>query len=259
MDEKNLAEKILEKIKVENIEPKPRWHFLLKNYVVWISGALALIFGSAGMSVVIYLLKYNDWEMGGRADSGFLGFFLLTLPYFWLVFLAIFAFVLYYNIKHSKRGYRYPAGFIVAIALLSSVILGEGFFLAGLGEKIDEVLGSKAPLYREMFNPQLDFWFNPEQGRLSGLLIASPEGVFLSDISGQTWNISFADSFVADPVIFSGRPVNMMGKIVSDNAFEVVFIKPARPGRAFMIRSVRDMERGRGCPDFMPCPLHDFR
>lgn len=236
MDTNNFAENLLEKMKVDKIAPKPRWHFLLKNYVVWILGALSLFIGSLAMSVIIYLLKYNDWEMGFKTDGGFWAFFLITLPYFWIVFLGLFVLVLYYNIKHTKSGYKYPALYIVIFAILSSVILGELFFLLGLGQKIDDVLGQKAPLYAEVFNPQLDFWFQPEKGRLAGLAVISEGKMSVVDPSGKVWEIATTSETLENALLLPGQPINLIGEASSGDVFTADAIKTPGPGRAFMQR-----------------------
>lgn len=230
----NFAEHLLEKIKTENISPKPRWHFLLKNYVVWVFGALALIFGSAAISVIIYLLKYNNWEMGLRLDGGFLSFFLMTLPYLWLIFLGLFIFVLSYNIKHSPKGYRYPFSFIIIFAILISIILGELFFLVGLGRKIDDILGQKAPSYARMFNPQLGFWLNPEAGRLAGLASLNNGDLSIIDPSGKVWEVIIPAEISNDLELFNGQPLHLIGEATAETTFEAKLIKIPQAGRAFM-------------------------
>ena len=52
-------QKLVAKIKQANIAPKPRWHFLLKNSVIWAAGTLSLLIGAGAASVMIYLFKYN--------------------------------------------------------------------------------------------------------------------------------------------------------------------------------------------------------
>ncbi len=260
MEKNNFAENLLKKIKTENITPRPRWHFLLKDYVVWIFGALTLIVGSLAMSVIIYLLKYNNWEGALINDGSLISFFLITLPYFWILFLGLFIAVLYYNIKHSKKGYRYPAVFIVIFAFLASVILGELFFLFGLGEKIDDVLGRKAPLYAEMFNPQLDFWFQPDEGRLAGLTVISDGKMSVVDPSGKIWEIATTSETLERSPLLPGQPVNLSGQVLEDGVFSADFIKTPRPGRAFMERPGRAFGPG-VCQPNAPCdfPGHKMK
>ena len=232
----NFAEHLLERIKKENISPKPRWHFLLKNYVVWGFGALALIFGSAAISVIIYLLKYNNWEMGLRLDGGFLSFFLITLPYFWLISLGLFILVLSYNIKHSPKGYRYKFSFIIIFAILTSIILGELFFILGLGRKIDDVLGQRAPFYSKMFNPQMNFWFNPEEGRLAGLANLNEGNLTIIDPAGKVWEVIIPAEISNNLELFNSQPLHLIGEATSETIFEAKIIKIPQAGRAFMSR-----------------------
>lgn len=250
MEDNNLVNKIINKIKHEGLEPKPRWHFLLKGYVIWLSGALALIFGALGVSVIIYLLKYNNWSMGDLGEKSFLSFMIMTMPYFWLLFLAIFIFVLYYNIKHLKKAYLYPVKVIILLAFLSSILLGELFFLFGFGEEIDELLGAKAPLYGEMFNPQLNFWFQPEAGRLAGIATVADDGLGLIDPSGIIWEIEMGEEILLPQEIITGEALNIIGSIESEHVFKAQIIKVVRPGRAFMKRPGRG-----GCPPGAPCEL----
>lgn len=231
-------QKLVAKIKEENIVPKPRWHFLLKNYVIWTAGALALLIGSATVSVMIYLFKYNNWEVRENMHKSFFEFFLLTLPYFWIIFLGLFIFLLYYNFKHTERGYKYPVWFIAITSILLSVILGGFFSLAGLGEKIDDVLGRQAPFYDKVFNRQISFWFNPAEGRLTGLVSGESEqsDFKVIDPSGHEWQIIIKDNLVKPKFLIIGTPVNMVGEIKEENVFEAELFKSVHPGRGFLFR-----------------------
>ena len=84
MSENNIPNQVLEKIK--NIRPTPRWQFLLRDYSVWILGAVSLALGSLSFSVVLFMLANNDWDIYSEISNSFFKFLLITLPYFWLVF-----------------------------------------------------------------------------------------------------------------------------------------------------------------------------
>lgn len=252
MEITDFEQKIFEKIKDEKITPKPRWHFLLKNYVVWSVGTLALLIGSAAVSVMIYLFKYNNWEIHEQTHKSLLEFFLLTLPYFWIIFLGLFVFILYYNLQHTKTGYRYPVWFIVTTAILSSVILGSLFFLAGFGEKIDNVLGERAPLYQLVFNRHLDFWFNPAEGRLTGIVTAKDEDqkFEIRDPRGDDWLVTIASpDDLSIRLIKINQPVDLIGQALNDNQFQAEVIRPVRPGRGFLSQPRGDR----------PCPTGNCR
>jgi hypothetical protein len=52
---------ILSEIKEKGIKPKARWTFLLNDYLVWATGFLSLVFGAIAFSVIIYMIRNNDW------------------------------------------------------------------------------------------------------------------------------------------------------------------------------------------------------
>ena len=41
----HFEQSLLDKIKTRHLAPKPRWRFLLSDYAVWGTGALALVIG----------------------------------------------------------------------------------------------------------------------------------------------------------------------------------------------------------------------
>ena len=242
MDNNIFNQGILEKLKAK--KPKARWHFLLKNYAVWVSGALALLIGAASVSVIIYLASYNDFAIRQDIDKSLGEMLLLTLPYFWFIFLGLFVFIVYYNLKHTKTGYRYSIGLIVAVAVIASIFLGGIFYAAGLGQELDEILGRKAPLYGEMFNPQVDFWSNPEEGRLIGIVASQlDDGRFiLIDKNQHEWEVRVEgdDDFIAAPLSLSGKPLRLIGQKKSEDAFEAFKILPMMPGRGFFNKHFND-------------------
>ncbi len=238
----NFTKNLLEKIKTDKLEPKPRWQFLLKNYLIWIFGALSLLFGSLATSVIIYLLKHNNWQLAEKSDS-FWSFFLLTIPYFWLLFLALFILIIFYNFKHTKKGYRYKPLHIIIVAVLSSIIIGEVFYLAGFSKKIDDVLGARAPFYKEMLNPQLHYWCNPDKGRLAGVILKENNKIALIDPSGKYWELQIGEDQLKliSEYYSSGQVVNILGKTISfeEGIFQVEVFRQAISGDEF-IRRFRD-------------------
>ncbi len=237
MENETFNKEILEKLQELKIKPRARWHFLLKNYAIWISGILALLIGAASVSVIIYLSSYNDFSIRQDINKSLGEILLLTLPYFWLIFLSLFVFIVYYNLKHTKTGYRYSIGFIVAFAVIASIFLGGIFYATGLGKELDEILGQKAPLYGEMINPRVDFWSNPEEGRLIGIIISqtNDEDFVLIDKDQHEWLVKIeSDDFAA--LHLTGGPLRLIGEKKSDGVFEVFKVLPMMPGHGFFKR-----------------------
>ncbi|MDD3285081.1 MAG: hypothetical protein PHG95_00345 [Patescibacteria group bacterium] len=236
----NLEQKIIEKIKHESLAPTPRWHFLLKEWLVWLVGVLSLLVGAAAVSVMIYLSKNNDLFIYDQVGRSFSGWLLLSLPYFWIVFLTLFVWILFYNIKHTKRGYRYPLFLIALFSVFASVLLGGAFSLFGLGEKIDDVLGRQAPFYDIIFNPHVDIWSRPEEGRLSGLVISnSSENTFvLVDREREEWQVAYSgkEGSGGNNAVIVGQPVRAIGKVTGEGLFSAQKIMAMQPGREFFRR-----------------------
>lgn len=247
--ENNFVDKLVDRIKQEKISPYPRWRFLLKDYTVWLTGALALICGSLAVTVMIYLLRYNNWEIRESTHKSLGEFILLTMPYFWLIFLGLFIFILYLNIKHTKKGYRYPVWLIALAAILASIFIGSLLSLTNLGERIDNIFGSKAPFYDRVINRQMHFWSQPEEGRLIGLVqVVSSTGSFLIiDPQGQSWEIISPERELPLGLLSQGVPLNLIGEVNDLGQFEVDVIRPVGPGKGFLKRSHLPRE-GRGCP-----------
>lgn len=224
--------RLIGKIKEEKLNPKPRWQFLFKNYVIWLSGLLSLMVGAAAIAVMIYLFQNNDWEL--VPQLGFWELFVITLPYFWIVFLGLFIFILNYNFRHTERGYRYPIWMIAGGSVVASLALGGLLYAGGWGEKIDNTLAA-APYYDRFINRNVVYWHKPEGGRLAGVVEeAGADGrtVTIIDPLGRRWEV-VATSMPAMPR--PGEPVKVLGRPLEDGRFEVRMIRPMHAGRAYML------------------------
>jgi len=255
----DFGRKLAEKLKDEKIVPKPRWHFLLKDYVVWVVGIVSLLIGAAAVSVMIYFLKYNGWALQPKIHKSLMDFILMTLPYFWIIVLVLFVLILYYNFKQSKRGYRYPMWVIIIGSILASIILGELLFLVGLGRDIDDALGQQAPLYDKVINRQIEFWYNPDEGRLIGLVSArqTDHSFSIVDPHGQEWQVVIkeAENNMIAPRVY--QPVDLIGQVSPDNRFQAWEIRIVHPGREFILRQ-RHASHGHFCStttETCPAPL----
>lgn len=247
MEKNKLNLKILEKIKSNHIKPRARWQFLLKNYLTWATSLVALIISAASFSAMLYLLKFSDLTLKDEIRKSSVEILLLTLPYFWIIFLAIFIFLVYYNIKRTKSGYRYPIWLLSLISLSSSIFLGSIFSVLGWGARLDESLSRNAPFYSEMINPQMEFWSNPNQGRLLGMVTTSlnEENSFqLLDKDKNIWQVQLSAVYNknTDGLINIGQPIRLLGKQVTDNKFMAVRIMPLGSGRHFFEKMHNERE-----------------
>src|SRR3989339_675703 len=102
MDIENLAQKIIHTIEDKKITPRPRWKFLLKNYSLWTLFGIATVIGSLAVSIIIFLLRHNEWEYLPHNNIWITMFSII--PLFWVIVLIIFVALASYNIRHTNKG-----------------------------------------------------------------------------------------------------------------------------------------------------------
>ena len=265
--ENHFSEKVLEKIKEKKITPKPKWQFLLKDYLVWGLGALALFIGGMAFSVIIYMFIYNDWNVYAQVSNSLLEFVFLTLPYFWIVVLVLFILVVNYNLRHTKKGYRYPVSSILVATIVISVVLGVVFFGAGMGQAIDDALGQKAPFYEKIINRRVQLWDKAQSGFMAGVVneIISEDSFTLITRSKQEWLISAPAAYLPPEFeVDVGTALKLFGEKSGTSTFNASKILPTGPGRGFferpkhMFPHMFEMERmheGALRPRFRPCGM----
>lgn len=247
--EKRLSEQeLFRKIKEEGINPRPKWVFDARNYLIWASIVVFILLEGMAVSVIVYILRYSEWGVYRQATDSWGEFFLLFLPVFWLVVTAAAIFIVFYNLRHTKKGYRYPAYVFITTTIFLGAVLGGAFFYAGLGGFIDNVLGKQAPYYDKIINPRVSFWCQPQEGRLIGVVSSSVDdrSFVLYGCDGVDWSVRIQEGvkirghgqhmggaghfYLPD----SGDPIRAIGDRVSENGFVAHEIMPVRSGRMFL-------------------------
>jgi len=224
----NLEQQIIKKI--ENIKPEARWKFVLKNIFIWLAAGLCIIFSSLALSVIIYLLKNSDWALYHSLAGSFIKFLALTMPYLWLVFLAIFTCLVYYNFKKTKKGYKYTFSIILLGTIILNVLLGILFYNFGIAHSIDNTFNEKVPLYRKMLEHRNQPWQQPEKGFLAGVIaeIKSDEEFILKDLRGKNWQILHQTPAQEMDILKQIERVKVMGEKINEYSFKADQIRPLR-------------------------------
>lgn len=261
-DDQNIITSVLNKIKSEDIKPKPRWSFLAKDYLIWFFGFFSLLVGALAFSALIYLERHGDWVIYKNFDYNIIEFIFATLSYFWVIAFVTFIILAYYNLKHTKKGYKYSMPIIFFGSLILTLVLGVIFHNLGVARFVDDIFAKKAPLYSKVVNPRLSMWMQPEKGFLTGSIIdAEGNQVFvLKDLRGDDWRVDYQEAEVLPVVhISNGEKINLIGRIVQAQEFEAERIMPIGPGRGFHDKMIKfDFEED--CPmisnpSFKMCPL----
>ena len=241
---KNLSNKILEKIKKGEIKPKSKWFFLSKNFLIWFLSFLSLILSSVIFSVIIYFFKSNDWELRHYISSNIFKFLIITLPYFWIIFLSIAIATFYYLFRQTKKGYKYSLLILIILSFVISLSFGFGMhYNFNLGGKI-ESLFIKKDFYRRL-NHRHKMWDTPPQGRIGVIIleIEDANNFFIEDFRSQDkWRIisSAETKQIGNLEVY--KEVKVIGKNLDSQIFEAELIKVAP--HDFFRKSLRTGQEG---------------
>jgi len=215
------ATRVLDRIEQERVRPRPRWEFTLKNYFFWSLGALAVILGALAFATALFKVTAVDWRLSPITHASFWSFLIEVMPFLWIGALALFVLIGYRNIRWTNHGYRYSLAVITLGAVLSSLTVGTGLFLFGMGSVVDEAIGDHPPFYRPAGALERSWWLAPEQGFLIGSIITqTPDGAsfILRDFSGQLWTVDEIEIGAPDrATVARGGVVRVVGLPVSLN------------------------------------------
>lgn len=213
-----LCQDIMNKISEEHVTPKARWKFVVREYGVWITSGTLLLLSSLVLSVVIYILAENDWDVYEAFADNVLLFIFLTFPYA-LLFIGVVGFILLYvAVRHTKRGYKFSTVLILALVFLASFALGSTLHAVGISERIDNVMTAKIPAYTNIINPRVYRWNHPEKGMLAGQVMTIPQtNMFvIKDRQGQDWVILVTST----DVVSEGERFRIIGRMIEPNKIQ---------------------------------------
>lgn len=225
----DLSEKILHKIEEEDLKPKSRYSFLLKDSFWWGSVIGASILGMFATAIVLHIVQNQDWDIYEGVTNK-LQFFVLTVPYIWIiVFVGVLA-IGYKNLQHTRSGYRYQPLWIVGIAFLCSTFGGVVIYRAGIGEKLDTLFAENIYWYDSFLSPEGMFWQKPRQGRLAGVIKEKNLPVIIVvDMRQKEWSVLIDDSAIRPRVRMEvGDKIKIIGEKRGEQEFYAKFVLPWR-------------------------------
>lgn len=220
MPERNLSSEVLEKIK--DVKQKPRWYFRLQNYLIWFLGLVSLILGSLSFAVILHMMINNDWDIYDEISGSLFSFIVTTLPYLWLIFLALFVLVGYYNLKHTKKGYRFSVAHLVIYSVVGSIFFGTIFNQVGIGQAIEDGLNRRVPFYQNVLNHRKRVWASPDKGLLAGVVLeATEDEAIIRDIEGNIWYVSHISTSTPFEInLVEGDIIRILGQMIDSEHFE---------------------------------------
>jgi hypothetical protein len=147
-----------------------------------------------------------------------------------VITLALFILIGYVNIRSTNHGYRYSLTVLALGAVLTSLALGGGLYMTGLGGEVEEIIGDHPPFYRPIIATQRSWWLAPEKGLLGGQVThVAPSGAsfILRDFNGQMWEVDGSDLHTPDiAAVRHGGVVRIVGvpTAATSSAFHACFV-----------------------------------
>lgn len=230
-----IVDKVLNKIKEEQVKPTPRWQFVLHNWLIWSLGLMALLVGALAFSVIIFMEVNTELWLAPHVGRGRLTFLLVTLPYAWIILLVLFVLLADYQLRSTKHGYKWGILWITTGSMLASAVLGVLFYMAGIGQSLDRAFLSHVPYYETIGNRRSQIMLQPEMGVVGGVIInvVDDDDFEMRSVDRTLWVVDSSDATLIGPVkILPGEHVIVVGKgkdDFEDNIIRAEFIKELNP------------------------------
>lgn len=226
----NLISKTIGEIKKQKIVPVPRWKYLMKKYAIWAVFAGTIFFGAISFSIAFDMLRQLDWDLYRFVHQSALVYSLTLVPYFWIVCIAIFLALAFFDLRKTETGYRY-GWFKISLASISGIIIaGAMLSLSGVGNEVNLILKKDIPYYgQHMIMTKEKQWMQPDSGFLAGTLTnISSDKLEIVDLAGQKWNVLLDEQTLIRPAVSfkQGEMIKIIGSKVDKNNFRAIEIRP---------------------------------
>lgn len=241
--------KIIKKIKEEKVIPVPKWQFLLKDSFIWTLFVLSILFGSLGISIVIYLVHNSEILTDLSWIRSFSDIFIFGIPLLWFLIVLFFVFTIFYHLKNTEGAFRYGILRIFVVSLLLSLFLGFILFKQGVSYALSNMFEKKIPQYTKLMDSRYSVWMRPEEGFLAGdvnSIDTINKEISLSDLDGKDWDVNYSEARVRGRVTLQeGERVKILGSVSEGSTFNAIDIRPwDSEGRGSHLGNGRG--RGRG-------------
>jgi hypothetical protein len=217
-EQKTLRSSVYDRIECEKICPHSRLFFLTQEYFIWAVWIGSVFIGALAVAVSLFVLQYKQYAFYEATHENFFTFAIEALPYIWIALFGLMAFVAVYNIRHTKRGYRYPLWQILGSSLVLSVAGGAALQTFGFGYSVDHLLGQQMPMYGSQEKLEEKLWQNPNEGRLIGhmlhqAMVPTSTVVFTDDL-GDRWQVDVSELSIDErDLLEAEETVRLIGQV----------------------------------------------
>lgn len=222
------SEKIISKIKEENIQPIPKWKIRWSRFSTWTLYFLFILSGAISFSVIIYSIQQSEFSMLKHIGHSKIELILVLLPLLWLILLISFLIVSVISARQTKKAYKWSFGKWIGLSLLLSLAIGTLFFISGGAQWVEKSFANQIEIYNSVNERKMKIWMDPVNGRIAGEIQQVNENeIILIDFDGKKWLIDISGSYIAQRVLLeTGEKIKMFGEQAKDNSFIANDIKP---------------------------------
>lgn len=244
---KALKDSLFARIESEKVCPRSRLFFQGREFSLWALWLLSVVVGAFAIAVTMFVVVHGQYALYEATHENFLTFMVEALPYLWIVTFGVMVYVAIYNIRHTKRGYRYPLWVILSSSIIVSFAGGSVLQLLGFGYEVDELLGKHMMLYTSQQKFEQQLWQDPDDGRLLGVqtytTLSPSTTVVFRDVNGQSWTMNITELPPGDAdMLASQEVVRLIGKAIDEDLhiFHVCGVFPWIHERDLSVREMSD-------------------
>ncbi len=231
------SDKIIQEIEKRQVVPIPRWHFILKHIVFWLLAVVSVITGAISMATAVYVFIDNDYVTDYAnieklfAQRPVVEIIVQSIPYVWLIAMALFIVASYYGLRNTRKGYRYPTLRVMAGSLAMSSLLCLAMQGFDIGKYIHRYLIENVSGYSRLINTNEILWAKMEKGLLGGKLVSHADRdsvVVIKDYRGHFWTVDISGAKIYPGVKFEieKKYLKVTGFKTGPESFKAETIRP---------------------------------
>lgn len=209
---------VMSRIECGELCPRSKTFFKTRECVVWVLWLVSVIVGALAVAVTLFVIAHRQYALYEATHENFYTFIVEVLPFVWMIVFGLMVFVGVYNLRHTKRGYRYPMWQIIGSSMVLSLAGGAGLHFIGVGYMADHMLGERMGMYNSQEKIEKRMWQRPEEGRLIGAqkapLIPPATTTEFMDVDGMMWSIDITELSKHERYLLDEmKPVRLIGVV----------------------------------------------
>lgn len=219
---------LIEKMKQQNLKPKPKWYFTARGNLIWITFFLFMLLGAIAFSILLFSIQQLDFHLMSHMTHSKTEFVLGLIPFFWLVSLIVSLSIAMVGIRSSKKGYKFSFLNTIFFSLVFSILFGALFFIGGGAEYLEDKFSAHVEIYEGIQAKKMNTWSNPEEGYLGGTIHEVDDySIVLVDFNNIHWTIQMEKAKIPSVVVLEvGEQIKVIGRKTSKHEFKAEEVRP---------------------------------